>query len=183
MARCGMVVDCSHVGDRTTLHAIEHSPKPIAVTHANPSSIFPHKRNRSDDVLRALAQTGGVIGCTSYRNIPPPEACASVRGFAELIARTVELAGIDHVAIGTDFSYKSDDAFRDWMRRGRWTRGVQYGAGSAAVPGGVAKPDWLRTSEHLGDVAGGLREVGFAPDEVEKIMGGNWLRLYGEVFG
>lgn len=183
MARCGMVVDCSHVGDRTTLHAIEHSPKPIAVTHANPSSIFPHKRNRSDDVLRALAQTGGVIGCTSYRNITPPEACASVRGFAELIARTVELAGIDHVGIGTDFSYKSDDAFRDWMRRGRWTRGVQYGAGSAAVPGGVAKPDWLRTSEHLGDVAGGLREVGFAPDEVEKIMGGNWLRLYGEVFG
>src|SRR5688500_13772163 len=96
MARCGIVVDCSHVGDRTTLMAIEHSPKPIAVTHANAASIFPHKRNRSDDVLKALAETGGVIGCAAYRNITPAEACSTVRGFAEMVARTAEIAGVDH---------------------------------------------------------------------------------------
>ncbi len=183
MARCGVLVDCSHTGDRTTLHAIEHCPKPIAVTHANPASIFPHKRNRSDEVLRALAQTGGVIGCAAYRNITPDWACASVRGFSELVARTVEIAGVDHVGLGTDYSYKGDQRFRDWMRKGRWTRSTQYGAGSAQIPGAVAKPEWLPGPERLGDLAEGLREVGFQEGEVTKIMGGNWLRLYESVFG
>ncbi|TKT78216.1 membrane dipeptidase [Aquamicrobium sp. LC103] len=183
MARCGIVVDCSHVGDKTTLHAIEHSPKPIAVTHANAASIFPHKRNRSDAVLKALAQTGGVIGCAAYRNITPAEACASVRGFAEMVARTVEIAGVDHVGIGTDFSYNSNDKFREWMRKGRWTRSVQYGAGSAAAPGAVSKPDWLPAADRLADLADGLADVGFSAEEVGKIMGGNWLRLYRSVFG
>lgn len=183
MARVGMLVDCSHTGDRTTLHAIEHCPKPIAVTHANAASIFPHKRNRSDDVLRALAETGGVIGCAAYRNITPPEACATARGFAEMIARTVEIAGVDHVAIGTDYSYQADDRFREWMRKGRWTRSVQYGAGSASVPGAVAKPDWLKRPGTLGDLEGELRGIGFSDEDAAKIMGKNWLRLYGTVFG
>lgn len=182
MARAGILVDCSHTGDRTTLHAIEHSPKPIAVTHANPASIFPHKRNRSDDVLRALAQTGGVIGCAAYRNITPDTACATVRGFAEMVARTVEIAGVDHVGIGTDYSYKGDHKFREWMRKGRWTRSTQYGAGSPSAPGAVAKPDWLTGPESLKDLATGLREVGFSAEESDKIMGGNWLRLYETVF-
>jgi microsomal dipeptidase-like Zn-dependent dipeptidase len=183
MARWGIVVDCSHTGDRTTLHAIEHCPKPIAVTHANPASIFPHKRNRSDEVLKALAQSGGVIGCAAYRNITPEWACASAKGFAEMIARTVDIAGIDHVGLGTDFSYSSDDAFRDWMRKGRWTRSVQHGAGSAANPGEVASPEWLEEPEQLGNLADALRQVGFSETEVGKIMGGNWLRLYEAVFG
>lgn len=183
MARCGIVVDCSHTGDRSTLHAIEHCPKPIAVTHANAASIFPHRRNRSDDVLRALAQTGGVIGCAAYRNITPESACATALGFAEMVARTVEIAGVDHVGIGTDFSYHSDDRFRDWMRKGRWTRSVQYGAGSAANPGEVDDPDWLQGPEQLRDLIPALRQVGFSEEETGKIMGGNWLRLYETVFG
>ncbi len=183
MARVGLLVDCSHSGDRTTLDAIEHSPGPIAVTHANPASIFPHRRNRSDDILRALAQTGGVIGCAAYRNITPQAACDTVLGFAEMIARTVEIAGVDHVGLGTDFSHNPDERFRDWMRRGRWTRGPQFGAGSAAMPGAVAKPAWLRQADMLPAVAGALRSTGFAAEEVDKIMGGNWLRLYGAVFG
>ena len=183
MARWGIVVDCSHTGDRTTLHAIEHSPKPIAVTHANAASLFPHKRNRSDEVLKALARSGGVIGCAAYRNITPERACASVQGFAEMIARTVDIAGVDHVGLGTDFSYSSDDAFRDWMRKGRWTRSVQYGAGSAANPGEVSSPEWFEKPEQLWDLAPALKEVGFSDVEVSKIMGGNWLRLYEAVFG
>ncbi len=183
MARVGVVVDCSHTGDLTTLHAIEHSPKPIAVTHANASSIFPHKRNRSDAVLKALAETGGVIGCAAYRNITPADACATARGFAEMVARTVEIAGVDHVGIGTDYSYKNDDNFREWMRKGRWTRTVQYGAGSVQTPGAVAKPDWLPGPENLKDLVPALRGVGFSAEETDKIMGGNWLRLYETVFG
>jgi membrane dipeptidase len=183
MGRAGIVVDCSHVGNQTTLDAIKHATKPLAITHANPASIFRHKRNKTDDVLRALAENGGVIGCAAYRNITPANACASVDGWCEMVARTVELAGIDHVGLGTDYSHKTNDAFYDWMRRGRWTRGVDYGAGSAANPGKVSKPDWLLKAGQLASVAGGLKRVGFNAEEIGKITGGNWLRLYRAVFG
>ena len=57
MNRAGMLVDCSHVGDRTTLDAIKASKEPLAVTHANPDRLFPHKRNKTDEVLKALQTT------------------------------------------------------------------------------------------------------------------------------
>lgn len=183
MARVGIVVDCSHVGDRSTLDAMEHSPKPIALTHANPASLYPHKRNCSDEVLRGLAQTGGVIGCATYRNITPSDACDSVEGFCTMIARTVEIAGVDHVGLGTDFSHNTGQADLDWFRRGYWTRDVDYGAGSAQRPGKTPKPDWLLTVDRLGVLEQGLRDIGFSAEEAGKIMGGNWLRLYETVFG
>ncbi|HEY4891974.1 MAG TPA: membrane dipeptidase, partial [Reyranella sp.] len=62
MNRTGILVDLSHVGNRTTREAILWSEKPVAVTHANPDSLFPHKRNKTDDVLKALAERGGVLG-------------------------------------------------------------------------------------------------------------------------
>lgn len=183
MNRTGIVIDCSHVGDKTTLDVIEYSQKPVAITHANADSLFPHKRNKTDPVLKALSQTGGVIGCAAYRNITPADACATVDAWCEMVARTVEIAGIDHVGLGTDYSHKTGPNHLDWMRKGRWTRGVQYGAGSAAVPGKVAKPDWLVNIGALNSVEGGLRRVGFDEGDIAKIMGGNWLRLYEDVFG
>ncbi|HWW74136.1 MAG TPA: dipeptidase, partial [Pyrinomonadaceae bacterium] len=66
MNRTGILVDLSHVGNRTTKDAIIHSEKPVAVTHANPDSLFAHKRNKTDDVLKVLAEKGGVLGCATY---------------------------------------------------------------------------------------------------------------------
>ena len=183
MNRCGMLVDLSHVGNKTTLDAIEWSQKPVAITHANPASVFAHKRNKSDDIIKALAEKGGVIGCAAYRNITPVAACDDVVSWAEMVARTVEIAGIDHVGLGTDFSHHSSQAYLDWMRAGRWTRSVQYGAGSAANPGPSEKPAWLKRVSGLAAVAPALAKVGFRPEEVGKIAAGNWLRLYRSVIG
>ncbi len=94
MNRAGVLVDLSHIGERTTLEAIKWSQKPVAVTHANAASIFPHKRNKGDDVLRALRDSGRIIGCATYRNITPPAACDSVEAWCEMVARTVDIAGI-----------------------------------------------------------------------------------------
>lgn len=182
MNNVGILVDLSHVGDRTTLDAIEFSEKPVAISHANAASLFPHKRNKSDRVLKALAEHGGVIGCATYRNITPENACQSVRGWCEMVARTVELAGIDHVAIGTDEGHSNTQADLDWMRSGHWTRGVDYGAGSAARPGKVPKPEWLQRTSDLAKVRQGLLDVGFSESERDKILFGNWLRVYREVF-
>ncbi len=85
MNRCGMLVDLSHVGNRTTLDAIRFSKKPVAITHANPDSLFPHKRNKTDDVIAALRDNGGVIGCATYRNITGDEYCATVENWCEMV--------------------------------------------------------------------------------------------------
>lgn len=183
MNQCGMLVDLSHVGDKTTLDAIEWSLKPVAITHANPASVFPHKRNKSDAIIKALAEKGGVIGCAAYRNITPEPACDSVDAWAQMVAQTVEIAGIDHVGLGTDFSHHSSQEYLDWMRSGRWTRSIQYGAGSAAKPGPSEKPAWLKKISGLALVGPALAKVGFNADEVEQITSGNWLRLYRAVMG
>lgn len=182
MNRVGMLVDLSHVGDRSSREAIEHSELPVAITHANAHSLFAHKRNKSDATIRALAARGGVIGCVAYRNITPEDACATVDGWAEMVARTVDIAGVDHVGIGTDISHNHTARDYDWMRRGMWTRGVDYGAGSPERPGAVPKPAWLKSPDALRDVGPALRRIGFDAEEAAKILRGNWLRLYAQVF-
>lgn len=183
MNRCGILVDCSHVGDKTTLDAIKYSEKPIAITHANPASVFPHKRNKNDAIIKALAEKGGVIGCAVYRNITPPAACDSVDAWAEMVARTVEIAGIDHVALGTDFSHHNTMEYLDWMRVGRWTRSVQYGASMNASRMPAEKPVWITRVDGLASVPPALARIGFSAEEIEKITSGNWLRVYAANFG
>lgn len=183
MNRAGVLIDLSHVGDRTTLEAVKHSQKPVAITHANPGSLFPHKRNKSDGVLHALRDNGGVIGCAAYRNIAGDYYCKTVDNWCELVKRTVDIVGIDHVGIGTDRSHNTTQKDLDWMRMGTWTRGVDYGAGSAATPGKVARPEWFQEVHDLGDVHEGLARAGFTPAEVDQITHGNWLRVYRDVFG
>jgi membrane dipeptidase len=182
MNRAGILVDCSHVGDRTTLDVIEASEKPIAVTHANARSLFDHKRNKSDDVIKALGQTGGVIGCAAYRNITGDDYCKSIEAWCDMVARTVDIAGIDSVAIGTDRSHNFTKPDYAWMRQGRWTRGVQYGASAAGQPLKAPPPDWFQTVEDMNVIPGGLRAVGFSEEEVAKITHKNWLRLYEATF-
>ena len=82
-----------------------------------------------------------------------------------MVKRTVEIAGIDHVGIGTDRSHGFTDRDRDWMRKGRWTRGVDYGAGSAARPGKVPPPDWFGNVRDLAKITDGLKRAGFNQTE------------------
>lgn len=182
MNRVGILVDLSHVGNRSTLDAIKHSRKPVAITHANADSLFPHKRNKTDDVIRALVDNGGVIGCAAYRNITGDYFCRTVDNWVEMVARTIEIAGIDHVAIGTDRSHNHEVADYDWMRKGRWTRGVDYGAGSAARPGKVAPPDWFGSFSDLKLIAPAMQRAGFSAADIDKVTYGNWLRVYRDVF-
>lgn len=183
MNRAGILVDLSHVGNRTSLDAIACSRVPVAVTHANPESLFAHKRNKTDEVLKALAEGGGVLGCATYRNIAGDHYSSSLGAWCEMVVRTVDIMGIDHVAVGTDRSHNFTKPDYDWMRMGRWTRSIDYGAASAARPGKAPPPVWFTEVHHLGLLPGGLRQAGFSAEEAEKITSGNWLRLYSEVFG
>ncbi|MBC57178.1 MAG: peptidase M19 [Confluentimicrobium sp.] len=183
MNKYGMMVDCSHVGERTTLDAIEASQKPVAVTHANAASLKPHPRNKSDKVLRALAANGGIMGLAIYRNITPEAACDTVDGWAEMMARTVDIAGIDHVGVGTDAGHYVGTPELDWMRQGLWTRSEQYGAGSKVVAEMPPPPSWLSDISKMGLLHDALTRRGFSAEEVHKLTAGNWLRVYEANFG
>ncbi|MGQ0662829.1 MAG: dipeptidase [Pseudomonadota bacterium] len=182
MNRLGMLIDLSHVGERTSLEAIEASAHPVAITHANPYSLYPHKRNKSDKVLKALAETGGVLGCATYPSLMGGSGL-SLAKWCDMVASTVDLMGMDHVGVGTDtaLDWSLEDAFS--MNMGRWSHKPDYGAHSASAPGWAPWPDWYKSPANMLNLTAGLLERGFSKDEVAALMGGNWLRLFTKVFG
>ena len=183
MNRVGMVVDMSHSADRSTLEAIEHSTRPIAITHANPAFWHPALRNKSDDVIRALGQSGGMLGFSLYPHHLKGKSDCTLKDFCDMIARTADLMGEDHIGIGTDLCQDQPDSIVEWMRTGRWTKTIDYGEGSAAAPGFPAMPDWFEDNRHFGNVAKGLATAGLTKAQTDKIMGGNWHRFFASSFG
>jgi microsomal dipeptidase-like Zn-dependent dipeptidase len=183
MNRVGMVVDMSHSGERSTLAAVEHSTRPVAVTHANPFVWHPARRNKSDAVIGALAQTGGILGFSLYPHHLRDGSTCDVDGFCTMIARTAERFGSHFLGIGTDLCQDQPDSVVEWMRSGRWTKMVDYGEGSKEAPGFPPMPGWFRDNRDFGNISEGLRAAGFAPDEVAAIMGGNWARFFAASFG
>ncbi|MEV1025855.1 membrane dipeptidase [Streptomyces sp. NPDC050264] len=177
MNRCGILVDCSHVGDRTSYDAIHASAVPVAVNHANPREFFDHARNKRPEVIDALAERGGVLGLTMYPNIAG-EWCETVESWCELVARTVERIGVDHVGVGSDLGRFLTEEHMVEMRKGHWTRGPEYGAGKPGQSPVVPDPEWFETAAQFGNIPDGLAKAGFCSAEVEKLCGGNWLRLY-----
>ncbi len=183
MNRVGMVIDMSHSAERSTLEAIEHSTRPIAITHANPHSWTPALRNKSDTVIRALAESGGMLGFSLYPHHLKDKSGCTLDGFCQMIARTADMVGAGALGIGSDLCQDQPDSVVEWMRTGRWTKGVDFGEGSAAAPGFPPMPDWFQDNRDFGRIEDGLRAVGFDSAEVAGIMGENWLRFFDASFG
>lgn len=183
MNRVGLVVDMSHSGQRSTLEAIEHSTRPIAITHANPANWHPALRNKSDTVLRALGESGGMLGFSVYpHHLKDANAC-TLQDYCDMIMRTADLMGIAHVGIGTDLCQDQPDSIVEWMRVGRWTKRADFGEGSAAAPGFPPMPEWFRDNRDFGRIAAGLRECGMGEAEVAAVMGGSWMSFFKKSFG
>ncbi len=183
MNRVGLVVDMSHSAERSTLEAIEISERPIAITHANPAFWHLALRNKSDDVLRALGQSGGMLGFSAYPHHLKDKSACTLEGFCEMIARTAELMGVEHIGIGTDLCQDQPDSVVEWMRVGRWTKEIDYGEGTASAAGFPDMPDWFRDNRDFGNIEAGLRAAGFDEDGVAAVMGGNWLNFFNRSFG
>lgn len=183
MNRVGMVVDMSHSGERSTLEAIEHSTRPIAITHANPAAWHPARRNKSETVLRALAETGGMIGFSTYPHHLRGGSDCTLQDFCDAVVRTADMIGHDKVGIGSDLCQDQPNSVVEWMRSGRWTKRVDFGEGSAENPGFPAMPHWFRDNRDFGNIAAGLRVAGLSQSSVAAVMGGNWYRFFNESFG
>ena len=183
MNRVGLVVDMSHSAERSTLEAIEISERPIAITHANPAFWHPARRNKSDDVLRALGQSGGMLGFSMYPHHLKDKSDCTLASFCEMVARTADLMGVDNIGLGSDLCQDQPDSVVEWMRVGRWSKEMDYGEGSAGDAGFRPMPDWFEDNRHFGNIAAGLIAHGFSEADTAAVMGENWLRFYDENFG
>ncbi|MDO6725170.1 membrane dipeptidase [Celeribacter halophilus] len=183
MNRVGLVVDMSHSGDRSTIEAAEYSVRPIAITHANPYEWAPALRNKRDNVIRAVTQNGGMLGFSTYPHHLKDKSDCSLTEFCEMIARSAERYGAEHLGIGTDLCQDQPDSVVEWMRVGRWTKEIDYGEGSKSAPGFPPMPDWFADNRDFANIEQGLRATGLSEAEVQGIMGGNWYRFFKDNFG
>ncbi len=182
MNRVGMVVDMSHSAERSTLEAIAHSTRPIAITHANPAWWHAALRNKSDAVLTALTGAGGMLGFSVYPHHLHQGSGCTLESFCQMIEEAARRYGARHLGIGTDLCQDQPDSVVEWMRVGRWSKVIDYGEGSADNAGFPPMPGWFHDNRDFANIRAGLAATSLTQDEVDGIMGGNWLRFYEESF-
>ena len=180
MNHLGILIDLSHVGDRTTLEAAELSERPVACTHANARSFFDHVRNKTDDALRLIAEKGGVIGANAFPPFLRKGFESTLRDYVDSIDDLVERVGVEHVGIGTDFTQDQPKAFFDWIFS---QQGTKYLDRAISYPDPLVHPEGMETPDKFANIALELESRGYGEGDIARILGGNWLSLFKEVWG
>ena len=150
MNRLGILVDLSHAGEKSFYDALELSSQPIVCSHSSCRALCDHPRNLTDDQMRALAAKGGVMQITMYNGFLVKDGEATVLDALRHLAHAIEVMGIDHVGIGTDFD------------------------GDGGVRG-------MANSSELLNFTRLLLARGYSEQDIEKIWGGNFLRVMTQV--
>jgi membrane dipeptidase len=178
MNRVKMIIDMSHSAEFSTLEAIELSESPIVVSHANP--LFWHKglRNKSDDVLKALNESGGMIGFSLYPHHLKNASNCTLQSFCEMIAETTKKISVKQIGIGSDLCIRHPDSIVEWMRNGTWTKTKDFGEGSSDNAGFPPQPSWFEDARGFDNLEIGLKNVGFSEEETHDILGNNWYNFY-----
>ncbi len=194
--RSRLLVDLSHVGDRSTLEAIDASESPVAFTHANVRAISPSPRNKTDDAIRALAARGGVIGLSSLPSfVSEDPRDADLEKYLDHFDYLVDLVGVSHVGLGLDFVEGHVPGSLQ-PRAPRWG-GANLPAGSVGLSRMLPerlRPDaatllylpyapGIQGSTDLPNVTEGLLRRGYSEADTAAILGGNWLALFETVWG
>ena len=178
MNRVGIVIDMSHSAEKSTFDAIEISEKPIAITHANPSFWYKAIRNKSNDLLKTLASSGGMLGLSLYPHHLKDGSNCTLENFCEMAAKTAEIMGVKNIGIGSDLCINHPDSVVEWMRNGTWTRTKNYGEGSKNKSGFPKQPNWFLDARGFKNLETGLKKIGFNEEETNGILGNNWYNFY-----
>lgn len=163
----GILVDCSHSADSTTIDVARVSRQPVLITHANPSAVWEHRRNRGDAALQAVAETGGVVGVTFLPALLADTDRPTLEDVVRHVAYVVDLVGAEHVGFGSDFTvnqrhdgrYAALDADAVVRVTGSWHYPI----------------DGLGSLDRLADA---LRRSGLSGDTVEGVLGRNFERVF-----
>jgi membrane dipeptidase len=177
MNRLGMLIDVAHLTEPGFWDVIETSKDPVIDSHSNTRAVCDHPRNLTDDQISAIAKKGGVVGISGYTAMISKETDnPTVDDLMKHIDHIAELVGTGYVGLGPDHT-EFEMEINQWTPAPGWLEGVFYG---------------VRDSYHikgLNNISGfpqytdALVRRGYSDEDVKKILGGNWLRVYRQVIG
>jgi membrane dipeptidase len=175
MNRLGIVVDLSHVGERTALDATEYSTKPVIYSHSNAKTLTPSRRNITDEQMKAAAGSGGVVALSSYSMMTYKEAGVrpTLDDYLDHIDYAIDLIGLDHVGIGSDIFESYTEL--SWTSSTKRMYPMPYDYHTKVAEG------FTYVSE-FPNVIGGLIRRGYDDAALRKILGGNLLRVFDQVW-
>ncbi|MFC1562109.1 dipeptidase [candidate division KSB1 bacterium] len=188
MNSLNMLVDLSHASMVTMADGIKFSKQTVIVGHSGCKAVYDHPRNTTDENMTALADKGGVIGIYQINPFLGPKQRNSLDDYLNHIDHAVNVAGIDHVGIGSDREHMHIPDTEEERRRleqemiGKSTKGIFRGEN-------VNQIDWpffiaeLNGPRRMESVRNGLEKHGYKAVDIEKIMGGNFYRVFKEVIG
>lgn len=175
MNRVGVIVDVAHSGWRTSLEAAKASSKPMVASHTGAAAVTHHIRAKPDEVLRAIADTGGYAGVYSVASFLGPNA--DLNAMLDHIQYLVKRFGADHVAIGTDLAYIPSSANAQWKLAGQRPKSRERF--EALWPPGAldnrSHPSLAWINWPMFTV--GMVQRGIADADIRKILGGNVMRV------
>jgi membrane dipeptidase len=171
MARVGIVACCSHTGYRTAREAIDESPRPVIFSHSNARALVDHPRNIPDDLVKACAARGGVVGVNGI-GIFLGGTDASVANVARHVLHLLDLVGSEHVGLGLDYIFDARDLAAEIAANpDKFPPHLGYSADIAMTP-----------PEQLPDLAEELSRRGVDDASLARVFGGNWMRIAREVW-
>jgi membrane dipeptidase len=180
MNQLGIVVDLSHCGEATSSDGILVSKRPPAFTHTMCKTIYDHVRAKPDALLKAMANKGGVTGIATLGYFIGPTPATSLDDYLRHVDHAVKVAGIDHVGLASDYSIRGIEAIH--------TRESWYVPRLTSFKPvyRVRWPPWIKEldpPERFRNIAQGLARRGYKSTDIEKLLGGNWVRYFTEVLG
>lgn len=166
MERVGMQVCCSHTGHRTVRDVFDVATRPVIFSHSNPSALHPHPRNIPDDLIRACAATGGVVGINGIGSFLGENDNRS-ETFARHIDHVAQLVGPQHVALGLDYVFDTQE-LDDYLAKMGHTFPAELG---------YQKGIRMVAPEQLPSVVETLQNWGYSDADLQAVLGGNLMRL------
>lgn len=181
MNKLGMAIDVSHSGDQTSMDTILTSSKPVFITHAGARALWDTPRLKPDDVIKACAERGGVIGIEAapHTTITKQRLRHDIDSFMEHFEYCVDLVGIDHVAFGPDTLFGDHVGLHDALREA-----LSLSASKGKTP--YPKVEWVdgieNPSEAFPNIVRWLVAHDYSDDDIAKVIGGNVMRVLDEVW-
>ncbi|MBE9606611.1 membrane dipeptidase [Acetobacteraceae bacterium H6797] len=180
MNKVGILVDLSHVGDKTAADTIAYSAQPVAYTHILPRALKNVPRNKPDELIKAVAEKGGMVGLSMFSPGLPAGNDATVEDYLDAMEHMIKLVGEDHVGIGTDYSqdHPRPGPFLQWcnMDKGYARELTKFGSVKIEKPKGVAK------LHELPNLTAAMLRRGWSEETILKLLGANWVKLLGQVW-
>ena len=178
MNQIGMAVDVSHCGEQTSIDACGVSKKPVLITHANARALNPQQpRTKSDDAIRAMAKTGGVMGITGVRMFVKADEPTTIEHVLDHFDHVAKLIGAEHLGVGSDIDLYGYDAMPPELNR-------QLRAGYKGSYGFREKIDveGIDHPRRMFDLAEGLIRRKYSDKDIEGILGGNFKRVLSQIW-